>query len=1412
VAEHTSKQAQQSTLAPPTTQIQTRPFAPVNSQETTQVETRSEKLARLDPQERLYVSAQAFSQPSEPNNFYGSSQSLMQRKWEGVIQRYKQKQANASSTANPIQAKLAIGAVGDKYEQEADQVAAQVVQKINLPENVQRHEEEEIQAKSFGSIQRHEEDEELQMKPLSESIQRVEEGLQMSSILQRHGGGDHEHDEELQMSPTLQRREAGGGGDASEELENSIQQARGGGQSLDPNLQAKMGQAMGADFSGVKVHTDSQSDQLNQSIQAKAFTTGQDVFFRQGAYSPSSKDGQELIAHELTHVVQQNGGAVQRSALAKGKSGIHSTTGYKAASSVIQRSYGTLNPMSKARVDQKSEEKYAEKAQEFEFKMSPKIMADGYVNANVDMLISRVRKIVNAWADSTGKDLAKTYEQEFGWPPGDDYYGAFEMTAVNISKALYDKNQPMRTKLKVVYNAVRNNNLAKWLKLAAIELDRKAKKKTPKDWKIKSATQSVKSGGKIVKGRAEKQTVKTGFAEKSGLSSSLTPKQVSELVATAKTTEHDKSKRDLFGHDMFSSSMNFEAQNAKANKQRRPGASNNLSLTEQRTLSAGEVPDLTDAEIDLLYKKQNKPKPDKPERDRFRNDPSAKIAWSQGGEFFDIELGSESAKAANDVKARMEAGISGSTDLMLHAAQYLGMTDLSLLKGLRLALAGWMMANRDHSFYEVYKAAESYGVPFDIDRTHPGKEYESADNLYPMEPSAFADTLTEKVFPRYFLSDAYKDSLSDTLTEPAKDQNSFKTALRSQGIADSILSTLDERATVELTRLGEVVANQHINPDERVAKKLQLVRRIKQSNSFIYLGNKLGETQAQAILFALLQKHHAYKGLTAEANNDKKKILVDVGVPGLILNMLSSPAIDDLFKIREAIMTAKLDSRSGKFVLAIDINPELIRLGTVITQRQLSDTQTILWQTYHGSIFGPDHKKGADETRELASGASDRAKTLETLVDANVPRAYIEILPDATLYDLLKLKQKAASAPFDKSSANTAAAINQQEFGKLRTEFSSLLVPLRQTGELILAALVKNYHTASVLAEQQQYLADFADMMTSREDRARTGKSRVLDNNQLGSLNAPKSKEINGTEKSILSTQYWSNENAKKRLETNAFGKDGFFSEKNKAAMLKKPEQRIKIYNLVVTWATEKAGMSGEQLATFKTELGDNDVLDGYMGYLDKKDLLTLLPDNVKQNITDLQNLSDKEIGAIFKYTTAEFVPMVLAANSLGTKDFTESDVTDPNARKWSSEGGTGALSTLKYTNPAMKALISGLDKLSPYAGKVYRGEDSNQTLKGKTELERSQYAQQRFPVGKVDFRAYPMSSSTTEDAPKKAPGGDKFDIFYEISNVKTGKSIELLSNSPDEKEVLFAPGARFKITSTVTKNGGELWVYMVEI
>ncbi|NEO83833.1 MAG: DUF4157 domain-containing protein [Spirulina sp. SIO3F2] len=164
--------------------------------------------------------------------------------------------------AAQLQAKLSIGQPNDKYEQEADRVARDVVQRLHTP-----------------------------------IINAAEPGPTIN------------------LKSYVQRSSALTGGEASSELESSINRAKGGGQALDAGLQQSMGSAMGADFSGVKVHTDSTSDQLNQSIQARAFTTGSDVFFKEGEYNPSSKGGQELIAHELTHVVQQGaaGAGVQRS-------------------------------------------------------------------------------------------------------------------------------------------------------------------------------------------------------------------------------------------------------------------------------------------------------------------------------------------------------------------------------------------------------------------------------------------------------------------------------------------------------------------------------------------------------------------------------------------------------------------------------------------------------------------------------------------------------------------------------------------------------------------------------------------------------------------------------------------------------------------------------------------------------------------------------------------------------------------------------------------------------------------------------------------------------------------------------------------------------------------------------------------
>jgi hypothetical protein len=96
-------------------------------------------------------------------------------------------------------------------------------------------------------------------------------------------------------------------GRAHPDVEATIAQTRGGGNSLDPGVASKVGPSLGDNLSDVRVHTDDTADSLANSVSAKAFTTGNDVYFAKDQYNPGSSEGDHLLAHELSHVVQQRG-------------------------------------------------------------------------------------------------------------------------------------------------------------------------------------------------------------------------------------------------------------------------------------------------------------------------------------------------------------------------------------------------------------------------------------------------------------------------------------------------------------------------------------------------------------------------------------------------------------------------------------------------------------------------------------------------------------------------------------------------------------------------------------------------------------------------------------------------------------------------------------------------------------------------------------------------------------------------------------------------------------------------------------------------------------------------------------------------------------------------------------------------
>ena len=147
---------------------------------------------------------------------------------------------------------LRVGPVGDRYERQADRVAEQVSRGVSRAAPAH--------------------------SPAASSVQRM-------------GGSTG-----APMTPALSQ---------------SIRATR-GGQPLDEGVRARMEQQFGSSFADVRIHANPHADQLNCSLDARAFTNGKDIFFRSGEYQPGTQDGDRLLAHELTHVVQQANGTVQR--------------------------------------------------------------------------------------------------------------------------------------------------------------------------------------------------------------------------------------------------------------------------------------------------------------------------------------------------------------------------------------------------------------------------------------------------------------------------------------------------------------------------------------------------------------------------------------------------------------------------------------------------------------------------------------------------------------------------------------------------------------------------------------------------------------------------------------------------------------------------------------------------------------------------------------------------------------------------------------------------------------------------------------------------------------------------------------------------------------------------------------------
>ena len=235
-----------------------------------------------------------------------------------------------------VQARLTVGPAHDRYELEAERVAQQVISTPNADRSqTAQSVEGEPQvglpvASSTHAVQQQADDEERlpetesagapQIRPLVASITPVaqrqaddeenlqeteaEEALQTGRSEQRQA--DDEEEEEVQAKGDMHRPEDRFA--VGEAFERHLATARRNGQPLPESVRHDMEARFGVDFSQVRIHTDPEADRLSQSIHAQAFTHGADIYFGAGRYDPDTDAGRALLAHELTHVVQQQAG------------------------------------------------------------------------------------------------------------------------------------------------------------------------------------------------------------------------------------------------------------------------------------------------------------------------------------------------------------------------------------------------------------------------------------------------------------------------------------------------------------------------------------------------------------------------------------------------------------------------------------------------------------------------------------------------------------------------------------------------------------------------------------------------------------------------------------------------------------------------------------------------------------------------------------------------------------------------------------------------------------------------------------------------------------------------------------------------------------------------------------------------
>lgn len=1013
--------------------------------------------------------------------------------------------------------------------------------------------------------------------------------------------------------------------------------------------------------------------------------------------------------------------------------------------------------MTAARRKAEGRRRYAEASKAYELNMGKALRSDTAAHDAANQLLTDLQPIATAWATATGADVDEVTEKAYGWKGGDKYYGAFRMTAENINAVFRDAaTRPLREKLKIAYNAVRNNNFAMWMKIAAHQVHMDLLHHgAPRDVDVTDV-----DVGTTVR-------VADTFAQDSGLDAkmrrNLWRRQEALEAAYADEPRDATTGAPVFklGASKYSQAMAWNWQVQSYNRDRVGGMNQGREAIRMSPLKMKDIDDLTDAEIDQIGINQGRLDPDETSPSKLRafrktfrsqqakgNQP---VPWEKGTGYYDVLIDSQTDQIARNVRARLLAGVSGSTDLMVHAALYLDFSADNMFK-LRLAMLGWMLEAEDHSFFEIMEAAATRGLPFDRG-TQPGEMYESDTNFTPKHAADFQMRFAvegapeEPAYPRVFLTDTHVDAIK------VKDPKITLPLLRKRygedgvGLPDEILRHFDGDDMADLEQLDRAVQGARLKSASKTnqAYNFQERRRLRATAAFGDLAHRR-PIHAELVLDHLIRIHHGSHALgdyetrmlgateqlpSADADEAaRRQILTDAGVPAQVVGMLGVVELNQAIELRALVRTAGLDVDVDRDASALRRNSARLAKLKALPPYQVLQARLGVWLT---GLFGALLAELDPSMRSEGLSLANTSPEADKLVKLGVPEAIAVTLDP----DNVKLALRAARA----------AATQARRTSQSKTQILEGLIGLLTDARFARLADAVGEHNMRIIVHGAAMKAGFDHVFTTKPGKRKAAPG--LTAATLGEVLQPGSAPLDATGLAALKEQV-----------------------------------------LALNFARPAHG------ETALTE-----------AYRTMSDGLTANADYDDDQKAAFRGLDPLEVYAINQYTA--HYGMGVWQDLLARRDAVETYTPGRGEKK------------AREQAPVMKAAVSGLNRLPVHVGRVYNGQAFTvpQLPGGGPDMNAvMRFVFGCYPVGRIIRQDTFFSTAKTIGASFISRA--THNLAWVIDDIRTGRDTEPISDHPEEKEVLFPPGAKFMVQGFDTSNlaltvgdlAGKLVIHLVEL